>query len=329
VSTGAISTEVLAVFWWPFRRPLHGDVSPYQKKHLGTIMLRLAVIMSAMICVAVSSVARAGSPIPQPPVDLGGTSFLDGEAMPGGLFEVIGNGYVAPTLWTGSVTLHPAYVTNLPLAGGLLGVEALIPVAILHLDVPGTPRDTEGGLGDVTLAPFIQWLKIPVWQRPLSFRLAIQGSAPTGKYSPNDPINSGSNAWQVSPYLAFTWRLSDQWEISGRSIYDWSSQSDRPPASLGAANSQAGAQFAQNLSVAAAITDNWRLGIASYGLWQLSDARVNTQAIPGSRQQVTAVGPGLLWSNGHATVIADVYEEIEARNRPRGTNTVLRFLYPF
>jgi hypothetical protein len=153
--------------------------------------------------------------------------------------------------------------------------------------------------------------------------------APTGQYSPNDPINAGADAWQVSPYLAFTWRISERWEISGRSIYDWSSRSNRPPVSLGAMNSQAGAQFAQNLSVSAAITDQWRIGVAGYGLWQLDDSRVDGQAVAKSRQQVIGVGPGLLWSDGRATVIANVFDEIEAHNRPRGVSAVLRFLYPF
>ena len=125
----------------------------------------------------------------------------------------------------------------------------------------------------MTFAPFIQWTNLPVWQRPLSVRLAIQATAPTGQYSPNDPINAGADAWQVSPYLAFTWRISNRWEISGRGICDWSGRSNQPPASLGATNSQAGAQFAQNLSVSAAITDDWRIGVASYGLWQLDDTR--------------------------------------------------------
>ena len=44
-----------------------------------------------------ASVQAAGavSPLPQPTVDLGETSFLDGEAGSGGLLEVIGNGYTA------------------------------------------------------------------------------------------------------------------------------------------------------------------------------------------------------------------------------------------
>jgi hypothetical protein len=81
--------------------------------------------------------------------------------------------------------------------------------------------------------------------------------------------------------------------------------------------------------VSAAVTDSWRIGVAGYGLWQLDDARVDGQYVPKSREQVIGVGPGLMWSNGHATIIANLYEEIEARNRPRGTSAVLRVLYPF
>src|SRR3984957_10242669 len=104
-----------------------------------------------MIVVVWTSSAWAASPVPQPPLDLGQTSFLDGEAGPGGLLEVIGNGYVASPFneaygrgapgpnqqWIDSVILHLAYVPDPPLAGGMLGAEALFPVSVLHLEVPG------------------------------------------------------------------------------------------------------------------------------------------------------------------------------------------------
>ena len=126
--------------------------------------------MSAIIGVVARPSAQAASPVPQPPLDLGQTSFLDGEAGPGGLFEVIGNGYVAPQFtnasggrvegtnrqWIGTVIFHLAYVSSVPVAGGSLGAETLIPVSTLHLEVPGMPEATQGGLGDVTIAPFIQ-----------------------------------------------------------------------------------------------------------------------------------------------------------------------------
>ena len=115
--------------------------------------------MPRLIRVAATSSAWAASPVPQPPLDLGETSFLDGEAGRGGLFEVIGNGYVAPQFTDasggqvagtnrqliGTLILHLAYVSSVPVAGGSLGAETLIPVSTLHLEVPGMPEATQGG----------------------------------------------------------------------------------------------------------------------------------------------------------------------------------------
>jgi hypothetical protein len=39
------------------------------------------------------------------------------------------------------------------------------------------------------------------------------------------------------------------------------------------------------------IADDWRIGVASYGLGQLVGTRVDGQAVPKSRQQVIGVGP--------------------------------------
>jgi len=44
-----------------------------------------------------------------------------------------------------TVILHLAYVSSVPVAGGSLGAETLIPVATLHLEVPGMPEATQGG----------------------------------------------------------------------------------------------------------------------------------------------------------------------------------------
>jgi hypothetical protein len=240
-------------------------------------MLRPVCAASVIIGAMVMSSAWAAPPVPEPALDLGQTSFLDGEAGPGGLLEVVGNGYVASQFMD---------------AGGRAarrrGADPIRDIAperagnaAIHRRGPGRrdrraihPVDKASGLGAAAFGPA---------RHP--------GHGAHGQYSRSDPINAGSDAWQISPYLAFTWRVADRWEISGRSIYDWSGRSGRPPASLGAANTQAGAQFAQNLSVSAAVTDSWRIGVAGYGLWQLDDARVDGRYVPKSREQVIGVGP--------------------------------------
>jgi hypothetical protein len=305
--------------------------------------LRVVAVSIGLSCWGGSLQTQAASPVTQPPLDLGQTSFLDGEAGPGPMIEVIGNGYTANMAtgangralfgihkqWSGSLTLHPVYISDIPVLGGHLGGELLFPFSVVHLNEPGVPETSQGGAGDITFAPFVQWSGLSVWGRPFSMRLAVQAVAPAGSYSAQRMINAGQSAWQVSPYLAFTWRANGQCEISGRLIYDWSSRTSYPPAILNAANAQAGDQFAIDLSASYAVSSSWRLGIASYALRQLSDTRVDGAAIADTRQQAFGVGPGLLWTNGHSTAVATLYREFATQNRPQGFNAILRFMYPF
>jgi hypothetical protein len=106
--------------------------------------------------------------------------------------------------------------------------------------------------------------------------------APTGSYSPHNAINFGQNAWQLSPYLAVTWRVTQRWEISSRLTYDWSSRNNNPSPAYGAADIQAGDQMEINMSASYAVSDNWRLGVSGYALRQLGDARIDGSPVPGS-----------------------------------------------
>lgn len=287
--------------------------------------------------------AQAASPVNQPPLDLGQTSFLDGEGGPGALLEVIGSGSVSGYAtdasgrvvsgtnkqWSANVTLHPVYQTEIPAFGGKLGIEFLFPFSAIHVDAPGHSVTTQGGTGDVTVSPFIQWSDGNLFAKPFSSRFGLQGVVPSGSYASQRFINTGQDAWQVSPYYALTWRPLDAWEVSVRLIYDWSSHSTHPPPSLAATSVQAGSQFAMNYAASYAVSPHLRLGLSGYILRQLDDTRVGGRAVAGSRQQTFGIGPGLLWTGGHAKVIANVFREFASENRAEGTNLIARLLYPF
>jgi hypothetical protein len=209
-----------------------------------------------------------------------------------------------------------------------LGLEFLFPFAAVRLDVLGLPKTTQGGVGDVTVAPFIQWSGLTLAGRPFSMRFGLQGVAPMGSYSPERLINIGQNVWQISPYDAFTWHATARWEISGRLIYDWASRNASPPATLDATSAQPGDQVALNLSTSYALTPNWRIGVAGYGLRQLDATRVDDAAVAGSEQQALGLGPAALWTNGRVVMIGNVYREFATENRPEGFNAVIRLLLP-
>jgi len=278
-----------------------------------------------------------------PPLDLGQTSFLDGEGGPGFTFETIGfgtaaryatdaSGHAVPGTnrqWSANVTLHPIYVTGVPVLGGNLGFELLQPVSLLHLEAPGTPNTTQGGTGDLVVGPFIQWPEGSLFGRPFSSRLAVQGVFPTGSYLAARMANAGSNVWQVSPYYALTWKPFDRWEVSARLIYDWSSRNTDPPPRLAASSVQPGSQFAANYAVSYAVLLDLRLGLSGYALKQLNDAEVGGKPVPRSQQQAFDLGPGLVWTHSPAKVIANVFREFATENRPEGFNVVARLLYSF
>ncbi len=297
---------------------------------------------SALCCFLLSQGAAAQL-INQPPLDLGQTSFLDGEGGPGFVLETIGLGSVAGYAtdgagravpgtnkqWSANVTLHPIYTSTLPLLGGSPGLELLFPFSLVHMDAPNHPVANQGGAGDITISPYLQWSNGTLFGKPFSSRLALAGVVPGGSYTAGHSINAGSNVWQVSPYYALTWRPLQDWEVSARLIFDWSSRNTRPPPGLGAGSAQPGSQAALNYAASYAVSPQLRLGLSGYVLRQLNDTQAGGNPVSVSRQQAFGLGPGLLWTAGPAKVIANVFREFATRNRPEGCNAVARLLIQF
>jgi hypothetical protein len=92
---------------------------------------------------------------------------------------------------------------------GYPGVEVLIPFSYVHNGFTGGGAGHDTGLGDVTVEPFLQWAPLHPHAGSVSVRLGLGATAPTGDHAPAAPVNTGQGAWQISPYLASTWRVSD------------------------------------------------------------------------------------------------------------------------
>ena len=119
---------------------------------------------------AVSCICAAGALAhpPEPSINLGDTSFLDGLGGPGLLLEEIGDGSHsgktvdrtgqsisgAPAVNAVSGLTHIAWLGNRRLLGGWYGVEAVAVPAHVNAGSQGEA----GGWGNLTLSPFIlQW----------------------------------------------------------------------------------------------------------------------------------------------------------------------------
>ncbi len=228
---------------------------------------------------ATSLNAQTVLPPPLPPLDLGQTNILDGEGKPGALLELIAFGSAADRLADAagdakpgtnhqriaSFVVHPIFVADAVVAGAHPGVELLVPVSRVDNQFAAGGSGVHTGLGDITIAPFLQWSRSDPGPGAVSARLAVQVVAPVGDHAPERAVNTGQGGWQLSPYLAVTWRASRRWEVSGRAIYDWSGSAASRTDGAAPIRVRPGDLIAVNLSASYALSDAWRLGIGGYG----------------------------------------------------------------
>ncbi len=287
--------------------------------------------------------ADAGQTEPLPPLDLGQANILDGEGGPGRLLEIITFGSGARRLADAdgrsvpgdndqqiiSAVAHPILVSPASVLGAHPGVEVLVPVSHVNNGFAASGAGHDTGLGDTTVEPFLEWSSPHPKAGTVSARLALGVIAPTGDHHAAAAVNTGQGGWQVSFYLAVTWRVSSRWELSARAIYDWSGSARGRSAAGSRRRLQAGDQFALNASASYALTPAWRAGLGGYLLHQIGPARVDGVSMPDSLQRVFALGPVARWQVGRTAILVAAYGEFQARNRPEGMSANVRLQHPF
>jgi anthranilate 1,2-dioxygenase (deaminating, decarboxylating) large subunit len=279
-----------------------------------------------------------------PPVNLGFTSFLDGgpPAGPGFYFQQYFQYYNSDTFKDkdGKTNLFPksafpnpnlnAYVglsqflyqSNQPvLFGGKWGLDLIVPV--VGFDLTGVPlEENDPGIGDLLVGPYIQWDPVMGSNGPVFMhRIELQATFPTGRYDKNKALNPGSNFYTFNPYWAGTFFLSPQWTASARIHYLWNSVNDDT-------KTQAGQAIHLNYATDYELIPHMlRAGVNGYYLKQITDTK--NPSVPG-REQVFAIGPGLLFSfsqNNH--LFFNAFFEMAAENRTQGNRFNFRWTHHF
>ncbi len=304
-----------------------------------TRQLLVLASLSGLPCTALADAVAL------PPMNLGNTSFLDGVAAPGFLFELGTSYYHAtkfrdnaghaapgnPRIDAAAIVPHIAYISpDISLFGGNVGGEILFPLVYTNLRPGPGLEDRNFSAGDIQFSPLlIQWSGQTIFGMPFYQRFDLLFSAPTGQYNQNALANAGSNVWTVSPYYAFTVMPTDRFEVSGRISYQWNGRNTHPSPALKADSVQAGDALSVNLSGSYAVTGQWRIGVAGYVLEQLGEDRVDGKPQQNSKERLFGAGPGLLYQGSKYQVLLNAYKEWGARNRPEGSKIVLRYLAPF
>ncbi|BGE66430.1 TPA: phenol degradation protein [Pseudomonas aeruginosa] len=278
-----------------------------------------------------------------PGMNLGQTSFLDGKALPGTLFQQFVNIYEADDfmdanghrrpldnrLRTLLATSHFAHISQHQLFGAYYGAEILVPVLLADPDFE-PHAGSANGLGNLIVSPFIlQWPQTELFGRPYWQRLNLALQLPTGRYDRHRAINPGSNHWSFNPHYALTWEFAEGWEASARLQYLLPGKNRDPAPPLADDYLQPGQAFHANYSVSLALDAHWRLGLSGYSLRQITDERVDGHDRPDSRERVDAIGPALMFGWGKSRLFLNAYHEYGARNRSEGSRLILRYSQVF
>jgi hypothetical protein len=293
---------------------------------------RFALVAVLAAVTAAATRADAQEHIALPAVNLGASSFMDAVGGPGLLVrqsvEVYeaqrfagSNGGATPgtnSVFAFTAITHVAYAAPSKVFGGYWGGEVLVPVVYASVATP-VGSGSIGGVGDITFSPVVwQAPETTVLGRPFFQFVDLDVVAPTGEYKSSALVTAGSNVWSFNPFYAFTWLLTDRLETSWRLHYLWNSANNSPGPGYGATSIQPGQAVHFNAAASFVIVSWLRAGVAGYFLRQITDSRANGVAVPGSLEQVAALGPGLLASARPIQFVLNGYAEFAAENRSEG-----------
>lgn len=289
----------------------------------------------------------------QPAVNLGYTSFLDGSppAGPGFYFQDYLQ-YYSPNRLNddkghrlelprtkldiiANIT-QLIYLSEQKIFGANLGISALIPWLVkskINDGLGNSVLKAQTGAGDLFIGPALQFQPVMHKGRPVFVqRLELDIVAPIGRYNRNYAINPSSNYWSLNPYWAATIWFTSKWTTAFRLHYLWNARNHQPNISFGPHinNTQAGQAVFANLATEYGFTERFHAGLNGYFFNQFTDTKANGLKIRGRREKVWAIGPGLLLGlTKNQFLFANLYFEQDARNRPQGTNAILRYVLHF
>ncbi|MDC8802973.1 transporter [Halomonas pacifica] len=263
---------------------------------------------------------------------MGAENFLMGALPPPGVYPLLyANHYAADELRDGQGERLPLdfrlranvlaprllWVTEQTLWGGQLAFAGLFPLVDLDVTVNGR-HDSDRGLGDIDLTMALAYHHSPHLHSAVGVDLFV----PTGSFDAGRLANLGRNYWTVQGVYALS-RVDPEgfnWDL--KVMYDYNFENPDT-------HYQSGQELHADYALGYALHPNWVVGVGGYAYRQVTDDRLNGDAI-GNRGQAFAIGPSLKWDNGQGAFVTLKYErEFAVENRPRGDSLWLKASLPF
>ena len=271
---------------------------------------------------------------PEPGVNLGDTSFLDGVAGPGWMVQQIvdsshstqiagssGRTTAVPANNAIIGLTHIAWFSHRQIFHAWYGLEVLLLPSYVHVGNQGSVA----GLGDMIVSPLIfQWKEWKVGRIRMQQRLDFDFFLPTGQYQRTSRVNLSSHAFAANPYYAVTIFPAKHWETSWRVHYLWNAVNHAPPLATGLRSTQAGQAVFFCSTLSHELPHRIWFGANGYYLKQITNPSVNGVQLADSPEQIGAIGPGVMLDLGHFNLYANFYHELGAVNQPEGNKLVLR-----
>lgn len=209
-------------------------------------------------------------------------------------------------------------ITEHQVWGGNWGWHVFVPFLDVKVTVPGLPRSSKSGLGDIIVSPFVV-----AWHHSKNLHSVVSLVdiyAPTGSYDKTRLANTGRNYWMFEPVFAASY-LSDQgWEASGKFMYDFNTRNDDT-------DYRSGQEFHFDYTLAKHFGKT-AFGIGGYYYRQTTDDSGPGAPPGGNRGEAFAVGPQFIYEGAKVKAILKYQVETRTENRPEGNTFWFKLIVP-
>lgn len=208
-----------------------------------------------------------------------------------------------------------AYTSNVQILGGNLGGYLLVPLVYADVKTPAG-SDTNEGLGDMTISPFISW-----HTKNFHWAVAFDVTMPTGDYDKNEVANLGRNYFTFEPLVAFTYLADNGFEFTGKLMYDINTENNDT-------NYKSGQELHADY-FAGYHAGPWTFGLNGYLYKQVTDDELNGNKVKDNRGQIMAAGPMVSYFFKGQSIVLKYQKEFEAENKSEGEKVWLKYFVHF